>query len=182
MSGTNGTSGSSGLLPGIGATTNLIFRDTGAPYGYSASTFIYVDASAGALYATEKHFIINHPTKEDKFLVYGSLESPYNGVQLTGRNTIKIMEFSGQMTPQTKAIQMVELPEYISSLIHDDNVSIQITNIGHHKNICVHTIRIDQNYFEVKLEDYVSGEYEFFWTMTGERKDIEKLETEKNKN
>jgi flagellar assembly factor FliW len=70
------------------------------------------------------------------------------------------------------------LPDYIFNLIHSDNVTIQITPIDHYKVICVKTINIESNYFDVTINEYDGEIYNFFWLLTGERKDIPKLITE----
>jgi hypothetical protein len=75
----------------------------------------------------------------------------------------------------------VYLPYYINNLVHDDNITIQITNINHYKFICVKNIEIDKNYFELSIDNYDDGEYGFYWTLIAERKDINKLVVEEDK-
>lgn len=43
----------------------------------------------GHLSAATKSFFIDHPSQKGKKLQYGSLESPYHGVRLTGKGEIK---------------------------------------------------------------------------------------------
>jgi hypothetical protein len=47
--------------------------------------------------------------------------------------------------------------------------------------ISVKNVEIDENYFEVYVEEG-DDVYDFYWTLTGERKDIDKLVTEIDKN
>ncbi len=54
-----------------------------------ASTKIRYNPSSGAFSATTKSFRIPHPTKPGHDLVYGSLESPYHGIRLTGKGKTK---------------------------------------------------------------------------------------------
>ena len=124
---------------------------------------------AGKFYATEKHFRIQHPdpAKSDKHLIYSSLETPFNGVQLHGKG---IIDYT--------MVSRVDLPDHIKYLIHNDNINIQITSYKRYANYFVNNIDIDNNYFEVSIKDYENGIYEYFWTLTGERKDIDKLKIE----
>jgi hypothetical protein len=126
------------------------------------------DIVANRIQATVKNFYIKHPTKPDKHLVYSSLESPYNGVQLTGEDEV------------INGLCVVELPDYLNSLIHSDSVHIQLTNYQHSKSLHVEKINIDQNNFTVKCDSWFSKsqKLKFFWLLNGVRKDIERLETE----
>jgi hypothetical protein len=75
---------------------------------------------------------------------------------------------------------VVELPNYISNLIHKDKVHIQLTNHKHSKVLYVDSIDIDQNRFTVKCDAWSSKfkTLKFFWLLNGVRKDIEELQTE----
>jgi hypothetical protein len=119
------------------------------------------------LQATVKNFVIQHPINNSKLLRYSSLESPYIGVRLTGENKL----INGEC--------IVELPNYIKGLIHEDNVHILLTNHKHSNIIYVDEINIKNNTFTVKTENYIDEkEYRFFWSLTGERKDVPKLQVE----
>jgi len=122
----------------------------------------------GHLSAATKSFLIDHPTKEGKKLQYGSLESPYHGVRLTGRGAV----VSGKCE--------VELPEYVRDLVHDDEtVNVQITNYKHGKTLYVDSIDIPNNRFTIKNDNWFAGKLEFFWTFTSTRKDVPDLIVEK---
>ena len=129
---------------------------------------VTTDIVANRIQATVKNFYIDHPTKPGKHLVYSSLEAPYNGIQLTGEGELK----NGKC--------VVELPDYISNLIHKDSTHIQLTNYKHCKLLYVDSIEIDQNRFTVKCDAWTSkfSTLKFFWLLNGVRKDIPKLETE----
>ncbi len=133
------------------------------------------DAATETLYATNlsvsgtKNFRITHPTDYNKYLVYASVESPYNSIQLNGKSSFH------------DKFCKVELPDYINDLICQSNVVVQITNIKHHKNICVEAININEKYFELSIDDYDNEIYDFYWTLIGERIDIEKLKVEVDK-
>jgi hypothetical protein len=124
---------------------------------------------SGSFGATTKSFRIDHPSKPGYSLEYGSLESPYHGVRLTGRGKL------------VKGVGAVMLPNYLKDLIHDDdNLNIQITNIKHGKIIYIDKIDLKNDRFSVKADRAKSlGELHFFWTLTGVRKDVEGLVVEK---
>jgi hypothetical protein len=122
----------------------------------------------GHLSAASKSFLIDHPTQVGKKLQYGSLESPYHGIRLTDKNKI------------SAEIVKVYLPEYISSLINDEKVNIQLTNINHDKVLFVKEVDVNENNFTVGMNRgwFDKNEYEFYWSFTAERKDIPKLTVE----
>ena len=122
----------------------------------------------GHLSAASKSFLINHPTQVGKKLQYGSLESPYHGIRLTDKNKI------------SADLVKVYLPEYISSLVNDEKVNIQLTNINHDKVLFVKEVDINENNFTVGMNRgwFDKNEYEFYWSFTAERKDIPKLTVE----
>jgi hypothetical protein len=127
---------------------------------------LYVSGSFGA---TTKSFIIDHPTKKGKKLIYGSLESPYHGIRLTGRDTLK----DGKCK--------VELPEYIYKLILHDSVNIQLTGIKCNKTLYVDDINIPENYFTIAYDKALFEsykDYDFFWDFTAIRADVPELITE----
>ena len=126
-----------------------------------------IDASGnirtiGSLTAISKSFLIDHPTKPDMKLQYGSLESPYHGVRLTGEGIV----INGKC--------VVELPEYIHGLCKQEGAQVQITNYKHGKLLWVEDINIDNDFFIVKSE-CEDKELSFFWSFTGIRKDIDNL-------
>ena len=103
----------------------------------------------GSFAATTKSFLIDHPTKEGMKLRYGSLESPYHGVRLTGEGVL----INGSAT--------IELPEYIKGLCKQEGSQVQITNIKHGKVIWVEDIEVDNNRFTVAAEVNDNKEYKF---------------------
>jgi hypothetical protein len=142
---------------------------SGSSVGIGTTTPAYKLQVNGSFGATTKSFVIDHPTKQGKKLVYGSLESPYHGIRLTGRN----MLIDGECK--------VQLPDYIYKLARPESVNIQITPIKCGKVIYVDEISVENNYFVVKydkslLESYKN--YEFFWDFTATRSDVEQLVVE----
>jgi len=143
-----------------------------SPSGIEGDSNITWDGSTlsinGKLEATKKSFVIDHPTKTGEKLEYGSLESPYHGIRLTGKGKI------------TKRRCTIDLPEYISKLVYEDKVNIQITNINHSRVIFISEIDIQNNRFIVGVNRIMANkDLEFFWTFSAERKDVDRLEVEK---
>jgi hypothetical protein len=124
---------------------------------------------SGSFGATTKSFIIDHPTKAGKKLMYGSLESPYHGIRLTGRDTLK----EGKCK--------IQLPDYIYKLILHDSVNIQLTGIKCNKTLYVDEINIPENYFTIAYDKAIFEsykDYDFFWDFTAIRADVPELNTE----
>jgi hypothetical protein len=124
---------------------------------------------SGSFGATTKSFIIDHPTKAGKKLIYGSLESPYHGIRLTGRDTLK----EGKCK--------IQLPDYIYKLILHDSVNIQLTGIKCNKTLYIDDINIPENYFTIAYDNEIFEnykDYDFFWDFTAIRADVPELQTE----
>jgi hypothetical protein len=122
----------------------------------------------GAFSAVTKSFLINHPVKKNYKLQYGSLESPYHGIRLTGDGVLN------------SGVCEIQLPDYISALVKENEISIQLTNYQHNKNIWVETIDIENNKFIVKTKKswFSKKQYKFFWSFTAIRKDVSDMEVE----
>lgn len=109
----------------------------------------------GEIAATNKSFVIDHPTKPDMKLRYASLEGPENGVYFRGRaNSNKI-----------------ELPDYWVGLVHFDTLTVDLTPIGRFAQLYVE--KIEDNI--VYINDNGLNPINCFFTIYAERKDIKKL-------
>ena len=176
-----GTATSTALLTvGTGSSTvaasGLAFgNDSGANLYRSATSTIKTDGNlivaqnltvTNHLSAATKSFLICHPSEKGKMLQYGSLESPYHGIRLTGKN--KLINNS----------IIINLPSYISNLVSEEGINIQITNINHDKVLYVKQINIKENNFVVGVSCLLSSECEFYWSFTAIRKDVPMLEVE----
>jgi fibronectin-binding autotransporter adhesin len=149
-------------------TTNATNTATGALQvrgGAGIAADLWV---GGALFAVTKSFLINHPTQADKKLRYGSLESPYHGVRLTGEAAI------------TGDTVTVDLPEYICGLCKQEGSQVQLTNIKHDKTIWVENIDVPNNKFTVAVNRgfFDKKQYSFYWSFTAIRRDIEDIVVE----
>jgi hypothetical protein len=164
------SSTASSLLNVKGAGGNgLLYVSSSGNVGIGTSNPIYKLEVSGSFGATTKSFIIDHPTKQGKKLIYGSLESPYHGIRLTGRDTIK----DGKCK--------VNLPDYIYKLIRAESVNIHLTGIKCGKTLYIDDINIPENYFTIAydkafFESY--KDYDFFWDFTAIRSDVPELITE----
>ena len=129
-----------------------INKDGDTVIGEGAPTSSYKLKVEGTLAATSKSFVIDHPTKENYHLVYGSLEGPEHGVYVRGKTRDDI----------------VELPEYWTELVDANSITVQLTPIGNHNSW---VDRIEDN------KVYIGGGASFYF-IQAERKDIDKLQTE----
>lgn len=146
-------------------TNSLVFEYDAGEEVMTIQNSLDVDFIA-AISAKEKYFKIKHPDPNSKYssLQYGSLESPYHGVRLTGKDKLK------------NGICEILLPDYLKHLIHEEDVSIQLTNHGHHKMLYVDKIDLKNNKFIIKgYRSKSGGPYQFYWSFTGIRKDVPNL-------
>lgn len=121
----------------------------------SSGTALAKVDSLGNFTATSKSFDIEHPTKENMRLRYGSLEGPENGVYIRG----------------TAECNIIELPDYWTGLVYEDSITVSLTSVGSAQNIYVEKIENNKVYIGGNLE-------KAFFTVYGERKDIDKLTVE----
>jgi hypothetical protein len=121
----------------------------------SAGTVLTKVDNLGNFTAISKSFDIIHPTKENMRLRYGSLEGPENGVYIRG----------------TAESNIIELPDYWTGLVHEDSITVSLTSVGSAQNIYVEKIENNKIYIGGNLK-------KVFFTVYGERKDIDKLTVE----
>lgn len=153
----------------VHVTGSVASLPEGAVLDHGDQTIVGSLTIDGPLYATTKSFKIKHPSNDSMILEYGSLESPYHGIRLTGKDKI------------VSGVCNVSLPSYLKDLVHEEGINIQITNYQHAKILYVNTIDIQNNVFQVLGHRCKTSEdLEFFWTLTGVRKDIPPLIVEKN--
>ena len=113
----------------------------------------------GSLIATTKSFLIDHPTKPGMKLRYGSLEGPEDGVYVRGK-----------LVNST----VIELPDYWTGLVHADSITVNLTAAGTGQQLYVE--KIENNCVHVVNE--TGKPVNCFYTVYGERKDVEKLVVE----
>jgi len=109
----------------------------------------------GHFSATSKSFVIDHPTKENKKLQYGSLEGPEHGVFVRG----------------TSSKNVIKLPDYWKDLVHEDSITVTLTPLHTFQSLYVKSKTPEQI--------MVGGvEKSYDYVVYGERKDIDKLAVE----
>jgi hypothetical protein len=113
----------------------------------------------GELSATNKSFVIDHPTKPGKKLRYGSLEGPENGVYVRG---------------ELKDSNIIETPDHWIGLVHPDSFTVTLTPIGRFSYLYVEKIED----YKVFIADAYMNPIHCYYTVWAERKDIPKLVTE----
>jgi hypothetical protein len=131
-------------------------QDSDSNLTWNGSTFNV----GGTLTATVKSFIIDHPTKEGKKLQYGVLEGPEHSVYVRGRLTNE---------------NTIVLPDHWHALVHEGTVTVNLTSIGKKQDLWVEEV----NAHEIKIGS--ENKINCFYTVFAERKDIEKLITEFDK-
>ena len=141
----------------VNVVTERMVIDGDGNVGIATSSPAYKLEVNGSFAATTKSFVIDHPTKEGKKLRYGSLEGPENGVYVRGKST----EF------------VIELPEYWTKLVDEDSITVNLTAIGKSQSLWVKDIKDNKIYIGSKCTTV-----KYFYTVFGERIDVEKLEVE----
>lgn len=113
----------------------------------------------GEISATNKSFVIDHPTKPGMKLRYGSLEGPENGVYVRGRIEGK---------------NVIELPDYWRGLVDPSTITVHLTPVGSFSNAYVDIIADNKIYIKAALFNKINS----FYIVYAERKDIPKMKVE----
>ena len=114
---------------------------------------------AEVIMANVKNFVIPHPQKENKKLVYSCLEGPENSVYIRG---------------VLKNEDVINLPEVWKDLVEEKSITVSLTPVQNHQDIIVKEIKNNQVIIETNSKFPVHCFYHIF----AERKDIPKLITE----
>ena len=139
-------------------TQRMIITDAGN-VGIGTSSPAYKLEVNGSFAATTKSFVIDHPTKPDHKLRYGSLEGPENGVYVRG----KLVNSN-----------VIELPDYWAGLVDEDSITVQLTALGSKQELWVADIKDNKIY----VEGVVGKPIKCFYFVQAERKDVDKLVVE----
>ena len=149
---------------GGAATGNTIFTVSGigqtlVRVGIGVSNPQFELEINGEISATNKSFVIDHPTKPGMKLRYGSLEGPENGVYVRG---------------ELKDTNIIIVPDHWYGLVDVETYSVHLTPIGTYAQLFVEKIE-DYN---VKIGDSRGLPIHCYYSVWAERKDIPKLVTE----
>jgi hypothetical protein len=109
----------------------------------------------GEISATNKSFVINHPTRPGMKLRYGSLEGPENGVYVRGVSTSNT----------------IELPDYWLGLVDYNTITVHLTPIG--KNNSHYFVKCEDN--KVYIGTSLFKKINCFYSIWAERKDVPKI-------
>jgi hypothetical protein len=113
---------------------------------------------ASSIVGITKSFDIPHPTKENMRLRYGCLEGPEYAVYLRGKTYNRFITF----------------PEYWIGLVDADTITVQLTPTQPGQHLYVNSVT--SHTIEVLGNDY----HEYYYLVLAERKDVPKLEVERN--
>jgi hypothetical protein len=147
---------------GTGYTAGLwvhSINGTTTRVGIGLSNPAYELEILGEISATNKSFVIDHPTKDGMKLRYGSLEGPENGVYVRG---------------ELKGTNIIEVPDHWIGLVYEDSYTVHLTPIGRFSHLYVEKI---ENY-NVFVADNMMCPIHCYYSVWAERKDIPKLVTE----
>ena len=149
---------------GGAATGNTIFTVSGigqtlVRVGIGVSNPQYELEINGELSATNKSFVINHPTKPGMKLRYGSLEGPENGVYVRG---------------ELKNTKIIVVPDHWYGLVDIETYTVHLTPIGTFAQLFV--VNIED--YNVEIADSRGLPIHCYYSVWAERKDIPKLVTE----
>jgi hypothetical protein len=103
-----------------------------------------------------KTFVIDHPTKQDHYLIHACVEGPEAGVYYRGQATIRERSVT------------VSLPDYVDRLA--TNFTVHLTPIAKDDEQWIHvkTTTVFQNRFTI----YASAPCEVHWMVFGTRRDV----------
>jgi hypothetical protein len=140
---------------GSDVPTERVRIDASGNVGIGTTSPAYTLQVNGSFAATTKSFVIDHPTKPDMKLRYGSLEGPENGVYVRGR-----------LDNQS----VIELPEYWWNLVNERSITVNLTAMGRSQDLWVQSVSSRFVHLN-QLADC-------FFTVFAERKDVDRLVVE----
>jgi len=118
---------------------------------------------SNSIVATTKLFDIKHPSKEGHRLAHASLEGPEIGVYCRGRLT---------------GSNAIDLPDYWKDLVDPESVTVNLTQIRTSQDLIVYDYIFMENKIFVRSGNGPECEIDCYYTVYGERKDVDKLKVE----
>ena len=131
----------------------------------SCATIRAARGEFGSVAAPFKFFDIPHPSKEFPHrLRYSCLEGPEIGVYFRG---------------ELQGTNEIELPDYWKDLVDDRTITVHLTPIGSHQNLCYAIARMkDKTSILVNPHGFNTHTIRCSYIVHAERKDVKKLVTE----
>ena len=118
---------------------------------------------SSSIVATSKLFDIKHPSKENYRLAHASLEGPEIGVYCRGRLT---------------GSNSINLPPYWKDLVDPESVTVNLTQIRTSQDLIVYDYIFMENKIFVRSGNGPECKIDCYYTVYGERKDVDKLKVE----
>ena len=118
---------------------------------------------SSSIVATTKLFDIKHPSKENYRLAHASLEGPEIGVYCRGRLT---------------GSNSINLPPYWKDLVDPESVTVNLTQIRTSQDLIVYDYIFMENKIFVRSGNGPECEIDCYYTVYGERKDVDRLKVE----
>jgi hypothetical protein len=153
----------SGSKTELGVDSNLSLAFNSAPIlGEAPSQFPDFATAVTSLNATyslaqsKKSFDIPHPTKENHRLRYICLEGPGAEVYFRGK---------------LEDNNIIEVPEYWRELVDAETITVNLTPFGCHQELFVEKMEWGSR---ILIKNNAGGPIKCYYTVYGERKDVEK--------
>jgi hypothetical protein len=163
VTGPTGNTGPTGLNGGtvavMGQATDLVGSNNYrvAYYNTTDSSFYYSTSRTESETVTTKTFVIDHPSKKDRYLVHACLEGPEGGVYYRGKTEII-----------NNTNVTIYLPDYVDKLATDFTVQITPIYAGDKNRDALYTSEVEDNAFTV-----YGSNCKFYWLVHGKRCNIE---------
>jgi hypothetical protein len=119
-----------------------------------------------------KSFVIQHPDKDNNYLVHACIEGPESAVY-----------YRGDSETVNGEVEII-LPEYFESLTIEENRTVQLTLIDDYTDelIVLKSTKVENGKFKVKSVSFKGKvNAKFYWEVKAVRKDITKLVVEPSK-
>ena len=118
----------------------------------------------GSVAAPFKKFDIPHPSKgEGHRLAHACIEGPEVGVYVRG---------------VLKGENVIELPDYWKDLVHEDSITVHLTPIGVHQDLCYTVSKASKLNIIVNPHSFKTHNIRCSYLVCAERKDVPKLVVE----
>ena len=146
---------------GINDSNASYMLDVNGTFRATDDGYFDQDLSVAANFSVSgsKNFVIDHPTKEGMKLVHSCIEGPEAAVYYRGR----------------VQSDTITLPDYWSGLVRDGTITVQLTPNGSFQHLYV----VSTSLSEIKIGAAEGETIDCYYTIYGERADLDPLVVEK---